>query len=263
MMKEENKDEEKKEEVYRIKAVSIPLHKRLDEAIFYVINVTSTRDSWSVSKRYSQFEEFHSTLCGGALSHEIPVGVDLPGKKIKFITSHTDPHFVEERRCLLEAYLTRLSQITSLSQSDLFINFLSEDKKDVVDEEEEEELPDDVEVTDVSIPATRSMSDHVLFQIDVVNCRKRKTYSKWTVLKRFGQFFDMDTALRSSLQENDPYALDLLPPAPQRRPKLLFDHMDEGFVEQRRVLLENYLKRMLRVLPVARNEEFLSFLGVT
>jgi hypothetical protein len=24
------------------------------------------------------------------------------------------------------------------------------------------------------------MSDHVLYQIDVVNCRKRKTFSKWT-----------------------------------------------------------------------------------
>jgi hypothetical protein len=45
--------------------------------------------------------------------------------------------------------------------------------------------------------------------------------------------------------------------------KLIFDHMDETFVEERRTLLENYLVRMLACPPVVQNEIFLAFLGVS
>jgi hypothetical protein len=38
--------------------------------------------------------------------------------------------------------------------------------------------------------------------------------------------------------------------------------MDEAFIEQRRVLLENYCRRMLRNSYVATNKIFLAFLGI-
>lgn len=123
-------------------------------------------------------------------------------------------------------------------------------------------MPDDVEVTDVKIPSTRTMSDHILFQIDVVNSRKRQSFSKWTVLKRFGQFYEMDQLVRSQLMQEHPEAVERMPFAPNRKSKLLSDHLDPAFVEQRRVLLESYLKKMLTILPVVRNEAFLAFLGV-
>jgi hypothetical protein len=51
------------------------------------------------------------------------------------------------------------------------------------------------------------------------------------VLKRFGQFYDMDLALRELLFDNQE-ALLTLPAPPQRKAKLFNDHMDESFVEQ-------------------------------
>jgi len=236
------------------------------ETCFYVLNVKEGSESWSVQKRYSQFEDFHGRLITTALAAQVPNGVELPGKRIKLFTSHEDANFIEERRCLLEAYLKRLVNVKTLAASDMLIEFLSEGKLEVVVEENKlaksKGLPEDVEVTGISIPATRTMSDHVLYQIDVLNSRKRSTYSKWTVLKRFGQFFDMDFALRESFAAN-PVVLEMMPPPPARRAKLLFDHMDDTFVEQRRVLLENYLNRLLHCPPVVRSEIFLSFLGVT
>jgi len=71
----------------------------------------------------------------------------------------------------------------------------------------------------------------------------------------------MDFALRESFATK-PAVLEGMPPAPTRRAKLLFDHMDDTFVEQRRVLLENYLNRLLHCPDVVRSEIFLSFLGV-
>jgi len=164
---------------------------------------------------------------------------------------------------LLENYLKKLVSVEDIAKCETFIKFVTSDTHDEIKVEAKvsEDMPLDVEVTSVTIPATRTMSDHVLYQIDIVNARKRKSFSKWTVLKRFGQFYEMDQAVRISFVDN-PEQLAQLPAPPQRRAKLLTDHMDTTFVESRRVLLENYLQRMVQTEHVVRNKEFLSFLGV-
>jgi len=123
-----------------------------------------------------------------------------------------------------------------------------------------EDIPDDIEITGVSIPATRQMSDHVLYQIDVANSRKEKEYAKWTVLKRFGQFYEMDALVRSDFEKNQ--ILNSLPATPERKIKLFNDHTDANFVEQRRVLLENYLQKMVEIEEVVIDKHFLAFLGI-
>ena len=100
-----------------------------------------------------------------------------------------------------------------------------------------------------------------LAQVDVSNAKKRKTFSKWTVLKRFGQFYDLDAQLRLDFGE-DESILSILPASPQRQSKLLYDHMEAHFIEHRRVLLEHYLVKLLNIPPVAKNVNFLAFLGV-
>jgi len=104
------------------------------------------------------------------------------------------------------------------------------------------------------------MSDHVLYQIDVTNARKDAPFDKWTVLKRFGQFYDMDCAVRAAFLDK-PDMLTKLPEPPERKAKLFNDHMDNTFVEHRRVLLQNYLSNMLSVIEVVRNKDFLVFFG--
>jgi hypothetical protein len=247
-----------------IKSVSVPKGKVVDGTAFYIVRVDTGFNTWAVLKRYSQFELLHGHIMGGPWSNKIPSGVDLPPKKIKLFTSHVTPEFIEERRCLLENYLKRMVKVRDICESEPLQNFLRSDKDESSSaaEAEEVEMPEDVEITGVSVPSKRTMSDHILYQVDVVNVRKRKTFSKWTVLKRFGQFYEMDTALRASLAER----IDLLaalPSPPERRSKILVDHMDEAFVEQRRVLLENYLKKMMTHLDIVRSPVFLSFLGVS
>lgn len=244
-----------------IKSVEVPTTRITDSTVFYVINVKAG-SKWSVIKRYNQFKELHTKLSTD-LSKHIPVGCDLPPQKWKMFTSHRDPAFVEERRCLLESYLKKLLNVPELANSDVLKSFLSSDKDAEYHESDDaKELPEDVEVTGVTIPATRTMSDHVLYQIDVVNSRKRKTFSKWTVLKRFQQFYDMDSAMRASFV-TQPELLAQLPPPPARKPKLFNDHLDDTFVEQRRALLENYLQKLMQIEQVVRNQDFLGFLGVS
>lgn len=244
-----------------IKSISVPRAHTTDGVTYYIITVEGF-ERWSCQKRYSQFEDFNNKLMSSG--KRVPASVSLPPKRFKLFTSHTSAAFVEERRCLLEAYLRRLIKIPDLLKSKLFMDdFLMKDKIAVEDAKANPvELPEDVEVTGVSIPATRTMTDHILYQIDVTNNRKRESYSKWTVLKRFGQFYDMDSQLRIDL-EGQPEVVASLPPPPERKVKLLNDHMDEAFVEQRRVLLENYLQKLLEVVPVLRNVTFLKFLGAS
>jgi len=247
-----------------IKAVCVPGSKIVDGVAFYLVKVTGSFNSWCVAKRYSQFEELQSAL---SEVKGFPSTLDLPPKRFKLFVSHISPPFLEERRVLLESYLKKLVAIEEISKNQIFTAFLTSDKttddvKTKTEKKKIEDIPDDIEVTGVTIPATRQMSDHILYQIDIVNSRKEKEYAKWTVLKRFGQFYEMDSAVRGDFADK----LDILnglPAAPQRKAKLLNDHMDENFVEQRRVLLENYLLRMLENPHVIRNKSFLSFLGVS
>jgi len=252
-----------------IKSITVPTCKVTAGTVFYQIAVANAFNKWGVSKRYSQFEELHVAVTTEMAGKPLPSGAELPPKKMKLFTTHTDPEFIEQRRCLLEAYLKKLIAIDKLAKGDSLTKFFESDKDEsmgsssVVEEKKKSnDPPEDVEITGVTIPATRTMSDHILYQIDVTNSRKRKTFSKWTVLKRFGQFYEMDSQVRLDFAEQ-PSVLNSMPGPPERKAKLFSDHMDEGFVEQRRVLLENFLQRMLDNPHVVKNKHFLAFLGVT
>jgi hypothetical protein len=78
---------------------------------------------------------------------------------------------------------------------------------------------------------------------------------------RFNQFFELDAQLRTEFAENE-RVLALMPASPQRQSKLLYDHMDLNFVESRRVLLENWMHKLLHIKEVVENATFLGFLGV-
>jgi len=246
-----------------IKAVSVPGSKTTDGIAYYLVKVTGSFNSWCVAKRYSQFEELQSSI---SEVKGFPSKLDLPPKRFKFFVSHISPTFLEERRVLLEAYLKKLVAVEEIAKNEILTSFLNSDKTDMGDLKNKsekrrlEDIPDDIEITGVSIPATRQMSDHVLYQIDVVNSRKEKEYSKWTVLKRFGQFYEMDSLVRSSFEKSD--ILHTLPATPERKLKLFNDHSNVNFVEQRRVLLENYLQKMVEIEDVVRDKHFLAFLGI-
>jgi len=117
------------QEKIEIKGISIPSGKA-DEAgiVFYFVNVEgSFQNTWSVAKRYSQFEELHSALLLSDFSKKIPSGCDLPQKRWKIFTSHVTPSFIEQRRVLLEAYLRRLLKVDDIANSSILTKFLSSD----------------------------------------------------------------------------------------------------------------------------------------
>jgi len=69
----------------------------------------------------------------------------------------------------------------------------------------------------------------------------------------------MDKRLRKTLQED---VLERLPKRPKRKSKVWRDHMNPQFIEERRVMIETYLRRILEFPQVAHNEHFLNFVGV-
>jgi len=160
-----------------IKAVTVPGSKIVDGVAYYLVKVTGAFNSWCVAKRYSHFEELQGSI---SEVKGFPSNLDLPPKRFKFFVSHISPAFLEERRVLLENYLKKLVAIEDIAKNEILTSFLTSDKTDSSDlktkheKKKLEDIPDDIEVTGVSIPATRQMSDHVLYQIDVANSRKEK-----------------------------------------------------------------------------------------
>jgi hypothetical protein len=70
----------------------------------YVVSVIWDRDhSWTVSRRFSEFASLHMTL-----SNKVAGLPELPPKKMVF---NLDPNFVNERRYLLDKYISALVKV--------------------------------------------------------------------------------------------------------------------------------------------------------
>jgi len=227
----------------------------LDEDVaYFVVNVKIDGEGHVVVKRYKQFESLHNELCK-RYNHKLPF---MPPKQVKQLKDHTKPRFVEKRRALLDNYCKKLLGNRQVGQSNEVLSFFSENK-DMNREFQYETIPAfprEQEVTDISIPKFRKMTDHILYTLDVTNAN---TGSNWIVLKRFTQFRKMDKKLRKALPDE---IKDQLPRRPKRKSKVFRDHMNTEFIEERRVMMENYLRRLLTFSQVAHNEHFLNFLGV-
>jgi hypothetical protein len=247
---------------------SIPRHKVVGDTVYFILLVSS-RDSFAVSKRYSQFLELYQDLEKLDASSNIPT---LPGKKIKLMSNHLEPGFIEQRRVLLEMFMRKVAEISVLRDSNALRLFLNTDRIEMDEDEkrrlerEKDELgvmkeyhsPD---VAEVWIPTIKPMADHTLFQIHCANEDKHSggnhELSEWVSLKRFQDFSDIDQKLRQTY----PSLAIYFPPLPEKVLKILTDHNDSRFVEERKIVLENYLKKMIRIEQVVNDKNFLRFLN--
>eukprot|EP01083_Nonionella_stella_P061156 159449_1 len=236
-----------------------------DQVSYFFINVVQqpSGDRWSVKKRFSKIEQFLADFQEQFPQKSFP---SLPPKKFKSFKGNFTPSFQEDRRCLMDNFFRKLLKMSEISRAPSLASFLRQDRipgrstrispLDI----DPDDFPLEQEVTHISIPSTRLMSDHVLYQVHISNCRKRNSFQRWTQLKRYGQFYNLDSKLRHQYMET-PLLLDM-PQLPQRKYKMFQDHMNDVFIEQRRALLENYLLRLLMMPEIACNTIFLDFCGV-
>ena len=106
--------------------------------------------------------------------------------------------------------------------------------------------------------------DHTIYQIHVENSNiLDEDYGKWTVMKRFQDFTAFDKEIRTAITNDYPNDLSLLPPLPPKYLKILVDHLDETFIEKRRLLLQCYTRRLLKYPLLRRHDYTLKFFQVS
>ena len=130
-------------------------------------------------------------------------------------------------------------------------------------------LPADSEITTLSIPTHRLVNGTVLYAIHCHSQHRPAPLAHWTQLKRFSQLVQMDERLRSSLfphcdEPERRRRLDAIPERPAKRVSLGSSGSgeDRGFIEERRVLMEHYLRSLLLNEECRKNRHLLEFLGV-
>jgi hypothetical protein len=146
---------------FELNGVGVVVGSEREGIVYYTVNVyASDGDKWSCQKRFSQFEALHAVLVELHGHRGFPAGADLPPKKLKLFVAHTEGHFIEERRCLLNHYLTRMAKVRDVTSSDVWLDFLSSDVLPHFVEPPFDAVcvREDSEVTGVSIPQTRMMS---------------------------------------------------------------------------------------------------------
>merc|ERR1719350_432447 len=265
---------------HAIVRVCIPSFYQAEDYIVYEVEVSNKKIRWNVWHRFDSFYMLHHMLLeiAASLSQNMARYISLPPfpeKRVKYITDHFDQEFIEDRRMLLENYIKKVLVMPDFKHSNILTSFLTPDIDEIVlppaqtggrqkpvDLDDVLDMDEDDEITAVSIPQAQILkNDHAIFTLNCSNANKTM-FGEWTVLKRFAEFHAFDIQLRTDLLENQPHALQLLPNLPARQPKLLVDHLEESFIERRRLLTEAYLKRLIRHPAFRKHPLTLRFLGV-
>jgi hypothetical protein len=150
-------------------------------------------------------------------------------------------------------------------------------KDDIKAEEEEENIPlkkksvvellnpsEDDEITFIAIPAYQIVSqDHTIYQILVENEHiEDENVNTWTVMKRFEEFAAFHSKFTQAIVNDYPSDVDKVPPIPEKHLKLWVDHLDPVFIEKRRLLLQSYLRSLVKYKRFRNHYLLLKFLGI-
>merc|ERR1719433_1194326 len=112
------------------------------------------------------------------------------------------------------------------------------------------------EITHILIPGYHISGDVVFYEIVVSNKKLR-----WNLWVRFDTFHCIHLLLTELAEELSlPSSPVILPPFPSKRRKLVQNHLDTDFIEERQILLANYLQKVNKSLIMRHSEVFLSFL---
>jgi len=122
------------------------------------------------------------------------------------------------------------------------------------------------EITDIEINAVSVVDGpnqhHGVYHIVVKNSNKAEGFNKWIIMKRFLDFVKFDAEFRAELVEKSKVSVARLPNLPPKFNKSLTNHTDYAFMEKRRVLLQVYLRWLVRYPVFRRHRLLLEFLGV-
>jgi len=94
----------------------------------YLITVSYRGKSWSANRRYKLFGQLNEQLEAAFPSVEMPEAAQMfSHQSINLVMSNSKPKSIDERRRLLQAFLTDLSQIPAIRESWHFGNFIGAD----------------------------------------------------------------------------------------------------------------------------------------
>jgi len=113
-------------------------------------------------------------------------------------------------------------------------------------------------VQQINIPSFSRLGEAIYYDITIANEDLR-----WSLLKRFSEFCELNDYLEARALEQDPSGASMsdLPPFPDKHWKIFTDHLDYNFIEQRRYLLENYLIKLIKVPKYGQSQVLMDFLS--
>jgi len=241
---------------------------------------------------------------------ELPELPPFPVRLPKPVVNHLDSGFLEERRAVLDTYMCLLVSDDALDWTvcDEVVSFLApndsdafvpkglaaalglepkQEEGDSFRRELERDSPSsiegevkgsrtfedvDVEVTDARIGAVESLpSGKLLYIVQVWNSQKRSSFSEWTILKSFQDFFEFDVELRKELSSKVPLgtksatmqALEQIQPLQEKKNlKSLVNLKHSDFLETRKVLLQHYLDRVIQIPELHQLAVFHKFFNI-
>ncbi|KAI5956746.1 hypothetical protein KGF54_000363 [Candida jiufengensis] len=102
-------------------SITIPSELNIDGSTYYQINVKLPLRSYTLKKRYSDFEGLVNNLCHNIGINTKDFPYQLPGKRINWLNKH---NVIEERKKELSHFLNQIIQDKSLQNESEVLHFL-------------------------------------------------------------------------------------------------------------------------------------------
>jgi len=166
-----------------------------------------------------------------------------------------DSNFIETRRVELQDYLRLLIAVPHARDNPLLFEFLGLGLPPTA----RIKLKPGETLSDVRIPKALQKDGATFFAVDALTSPSKEITQ---TLKRYSDFEAFNDKIRYSYEDNHPQLFKTLPDFPIKRSKLLEDHDSKEFNESRRLLLQAYLHKLLKVPHTNENPHFWKFLGL-
>ena len=245
------------------------------ETSYFHVRVQTSIHEWEVYHRFSEFIQLRNNIktAFAFLSDASPILPEEPPRYSKILVNHSDSSFLKKRCVALAQFMNQLKKIPSINTSNVFREFLFESSPELVLRKNIKKRKLSTagiqlrDVTDVSVDSWTFSQDHVIYHIRFSNRFKEGPYSSWLCLKRYEEFDGFLEKLKEyveklpSSENTNGLTVDDLPVLPKKHLKLIKDHTNKKFLEERRMGLEEFLRGIIDNHVLVNSPIFLEFAG--
>jgi hypothetical protein len=237
--------------------IKIPGTEAVGKITYFIVEAKRGNEPMKVRKcRFSEFFALNEQVKSFYAKNHKHLSGNLPAfPSKKLFQTREGPEFIESRRVELQDFLRQLIAVPHAQDNPLIFEFLGLGLPPTA----RLKLKAGESLTTIRMPKAIQKDGATFFTVEALTEPSREITQ---TLKRYSDFEAFNEKICDAYNDNWPQLVKSLPDFPIKRPKLLEDHDSKDFIESRRLLLQAYIVKLLKVPHAADNPHLWKFVGL-